>query len=68
MAVENVTVFFEDGTSRDFGSCAWNWREGVLTIMQYVTDPEHGRRSVPTFQAPYEAVKCIDIGYEEQKL
>jgi hypothetical protein len=66
MAVENVTVNFEDGTSRAFGNCAWRWTDGVLTIMEFVNDPEFGKRSVPTFQAPYEAVQCIDIEYAEK--
>lgn len=67
MAVENVTVLFEDGTSRDFGPVAWNWRDGVLTIMKFVVDGSSGgKRSVPFFQTPAEAVKSIDIEYEEE--
>lgn len=66
MAVKNVTILFEDETSRDFGPVAWNWRDGVLTIMKFVVDDSPGgRRSVPFFQTPAEAVKSLDIEYTE---
>ncbi len=68
MAVKNVIVLFEDETSREFGRCAWNWQDGVLTILKFIQDPHHGRRSVPLFQAPFDAVKCIDVEYDEEEV
>jgi hypothetical protein len=62
MAVVNVTVHFEDGTSRDFGDAAWSWRDGLLTIMHRVGPFQ---RSVPTSQIPYDAIKILDIEYDD---
>lgn len=62
MAVKNVTVFFEDGSRREFGNCAWNWLDGVLSIMKHVGP---FRRSVPVAQIPFDAVRLVDIEYDD---
>lgn len=66
MAVKNVTIFFDDGSAREFGSCAWSWRDGLLTIMRMVgVSPASSGRSVPVAQVPCDAIKLVDIEYDD---